>query len=158
MALPGEASRVEAGAAPLGRTGFSASVIAAIFAWWLGQRLADAALPAMARLLNPFGINAGLAYNVILLVIGGVFLAVLARLIRRRFRDAGLAQRHDLVVVAALAGAAVFGDHVFLWSHHLPMSAWLAPLLLWLCLLLTGAIVAIAALLPHAPRPVGRRS
>jgi len=147
--------RMPASARPgrrIGRAAFAIGATLAICALLAGQRLAEAALPALARLLNPYGINAGLAVNAILIALGGIFILVLALLLSRRLADAGLERRHDLIAAVALAGAAIFSDQVFLLTPRLAGPAWLAPTLVWLCLLVAAVIIVAATILPTQDR------
>lgn len=120
-----------------------AALTAGFLAAW---NAAEAALPALARLLNPHGVNAGLALNGILLALLATFLTVLLILLRQRLQDAAASRWIGAVVVIGLLAWAILADWVFLWSHRVPLAA----AALWGCKAAVAAGVLFALAAPSA--------
>ena len=124
--------------ARIGRITFAAGLAAATASLWLGLAASERALPALARLLNPYGVNAGIALNAIWLALGATYLVVAALLLVRRLRDAGRPPLHSLAGLLAVVVWSASTDQIFLWRHRLPLpDGWDVPLSL-----LCGAAVA----------------
>jgi uncharacterized membrane protein YhaH (DUF805 family) len=132
----------------IGRAAFAAGIAAATAVLWAGLTVSEWLLPAMARLLSPRGINAGLALNAVWLALGAAYLAVLAVLLVGRLRDAGRPPALALAVIVPMIGWAVLSDAVFLWRRHLPLPPFADPPLAAI-----GALIVLWGLLEGLLRP-----
>lgn len=140
----------------IGRGGYASGLAIACCALAVSAWLAEASLPAMARVLGPRGINAGLALNVILVALGLGFLCAVGTLTARRLRDAGRPAALAMVPIASLVAWAIASDAVFLWSHRLGLAASAAHALALAALAAAGAGLAAAlALSSRGARPPG---
>lgn len=106
----------------------------------------ERALPWLAEVLAPRGINAGLALNAIWLTAGLAYAVVMGWLLTGRLRDA----RHPVwwgwASMAALAAVVLASDTVFLVSRSYPALAWIAGHLAIPVAGLAAAVVSTAAL------------
>ena len=103
----------------IARPEFAAGLAAAVLAFWVGITFSAAALPWMAELLAPHGINAGFALNAIWLTMGAVFVWSAIALGAKRLRDRSRSPWWIVVVVVPLAALALLNDAVFLLSKRL---------------------------------------
>jgi uncharacterized membrane protein YhaH (DUF805 family) len=113
-------------AKPMSRSRYllNLAVIAAAFVglWNVAHR----SLPELARLLNPYGINGGLALNALLVALLVTVSLVFIRMGARRLADGGYSRWFavlPVLPVLALLAWSVVADWVFLWSHRLPFVA-----------------------------------
>lgn len=112
----------------MGRAGFAVGLAVCFTAFWLGIRGAEAALPSMAEVLAPRGINAGFALNAIWSVLGLALVWSLIVLGARRLRDVGRSPWWAAAAVLPLATLALLNDAIFLVSRTLVLP----PLVQWL--------------------------
>lgn len=132
----------------LGRIGFGIGLALACGVWWLGLTLSERALPAMARLSNPHGLNAGLALNAIWIVLDLAFVTAVVRLLSARLRDLDWSTLPAYVTGALLIAGAILTDQVFLWRRYLPLPAGLDQALVRAGLGVIAALVFSCLVLP----------
>jgi uncharacterized membrane protein YhaH (DUF805 family) len=114
----------------------------------------ERALPWLAEILAPRGINAGLALNGIWLAAGLIYAVVMGWLTARRLRDAGRPAWWGWGCIVAVAAVVLASDSIFLVSRSFPALALLAGYLsIPVCIGAVGvlAIAALAASDPHRP-------
>jgi hypothetical protein len=112
------------------------AVCSALFAAVI--KASDAALPWMASILAPRGINAGFALNLIWFAAGVLFVAALMMLIASRLTAVGRPRWIAAIAVLPLAALALVNDAIFLVSR----SFVLPPALNW-TLVVAAAMTAI---------------
>lgn len=100
----------------LGRGAFILGVVLSSALFWLGIRGSEAALPWLAEVLAPRGINAGFALNVIWLALGGLFVAALLALGAKRLLQRSRSPWWAVAAVVPLAVLALVNDAIFLVS------------------------------------------
>lgn len=103
------------------RRPFALALAAVLVAFWLGIRGTEAALPWMAQLLAPRGINAGLALNMLWLLIGALAVWSTSALIAKRLHDRGRSGWWAVALAPPLAIFALLNDAVFLVSRSFVM-------------------------------------
>ena len=130
------AARMRSFAGRLTRGPFALGIVAAGAVFWLGIRASEAALPWLAEVLAPRGINAGLALNMIWLALGLLLVCALLVLGANRLRDRGRSPWWALAAVLPLAILALINDAIFLVSK----SFVLPPAVNWALLLASGAV------------------
>ena len=120
----------------IGRGAFAIGIVLSTTLFWLGIRGSEAALPWMAEMLAPRGINAGLVLNVIWLALGALLVGALIALAASRLRQRNRSPWWAVAAVVPLAVLALLNDAIFLVSRSfvLPM------LLSWTLLLAAGAV------------------
>jgi uncharacterized membrane protein YhaH (DUF805 family) len=101
-----------------------------------------AALPWMAEVLAPRGINAGFALNAIWLSAGLLMAWSLTAVTARRLRAVGHTPWWAPAAVLPLSALALVNDAIFLVSRSLVLPVWLNGLLLVACAALTAAVLA----------------
>jgi len=122
----------------IGRGAFAASIVLAAALFWLGIRGSEAALPWLAEVLAPRGINAGLALNVIWLALGVLFVSTLIVLGANRLRQRNRSPWWAVAAVVPLAALALVNDAIFLVSKSLVL-----PPALNVALLIASGIAAL---------------
>ncbi len=120
----------------IGRVPFIVGVGVVIALYWLGIRASEAALPWMAEMLAPRGINAGFALNLIWLALGALLVGALIVLGALRLRQRSRSPWWAVAAVVPLAILALVNDAIFLVSR----SFVLPPLLNWTLLLAASAV------------------
>lgn len=105
------------------REPFAIALAGVLIAFWLGVRLSEAALPWMARILAPRGINAGLALNMIWLALGVLATWSSTALIAKRLRDRGRPGWWAVALAPPLAILALLNDAIFLVSRSFVMPS-----------------------------------
>lgn len=145
----------------IGRAPFALGLVALAAMFWLGIRGSLAALPLMAELLAPHGINAGFALNAIWLALGALLVWGLLALGAKRMRDRGHSVWWIVVVVLPLAALALANDAIFLVSRSFEV-----PRLLQIALLVDSCVIGLWILIeglllpahnvPSAPAPTPR--
>jgi hypothetical protein len=133
---------------PISAKTFLAGAITAAALFWLVIHVSDAALPWMAEVLAPRGINAGFALNMIWLVAGTLFAGSLLWLIAARTRDAALSPWWAPAAVLPLAVLALLNDAIFLVSR-----TFVLPPLVNRGLILAAGAIAIWVLFQCLSRP-----
>ena len=108
----------------IGRAAFASGVFGAALVFWLLVELSLAALPWMAEVLSPRGINAAFALNAIWLVLGVILAWSLIALAANRLRDAGDWPWWGALSVAPLAILALLNDAIFLVSRSFVVPYW----------------------------------
>lgn len=105
----------------IGRTAFvlGLMVVAALF--WGAVHYALAALPWMADVLAPKGINAAFALNAIWLTAGALALWALIALTAKRLRDRGHWPWWGILAFVPLAAELILNDWVFLASRYVKL-------------------------------------
>lgn len=115
--------RIPPTAAPFGPRAYLGCLTGAaglfLAAWYSAPML----LPALATVLNPYGINGGLALNALLVAIMFLFMLVQVRLAARRLADAGVPRVLAVVPALALVLWALVADWIFLLARDLPFAA-----------------------------------
>jgi hypothetical protein len=114
-------------------------------AWYSAPLL----LPTLAKLLNPFGINGGLALNALLVTITLLFMVALVRFAAQRLADAGAPRVLAVVPAFALALWALVADWIFLLARDLPFAAGPRTPADWTA----GFIAVMSALSPALLKP-----
>lgn len=114
----------------IGRMPFVLGLAGAGIVFWLGIRASEAALPWMARILAPRGINAGFALNLIWLALGVALVWCVIALAAQRLHDGGHSGWWAVAAVLPLAALALLDDAIFLVSRSLvlPTAVQLAVL------------------------------
>ena len=107
----------------IGRVPFGVGVTTAAIVFWLGIRGSEAALPWLAEVLAPRGINAGLALNLIWLALGAALMWSLMALTARRLRDRGRSPWLAVAAVLPLGVLALVNDAIFLVSKSFVLPA-----------------------------------
>lgn len=120
----------------LERGGFIFGLVLATALFWLGIRGSEAALPWLAEMLAPRGINAGFALNLIWLALGALLVGALIVLSALRLRQRSRSAWWAVAAVVPLAVLALINDAIFLVSR----SFVLPSLLNWALLLAAGAV------------------
>ena len=114
-----------------------------------------AALPSLAAVLAPRGINAGLALNLIWSVLGALLVWCSIALFAKRLRDRGHQPWWAVAGILPLATIALVNDAIFLASRTIVLPA----LVQWPILLAAGGICAwtlTEATLPGRHRAASR--
>ena len=88
----------------------------------------------MAEVLAPRGINAGLALNMIWLLLGVLLVWCLIAVCAKRLRDIGRSPWLAIAAVVPLAALALINDAIFLVSRSFTLSSWLN----WALLIASG--------------------
>ncbi len=114
----------------IGRLPFAIGLVASVALFWLGVRGSLAALPWMAEVLAPHGINAGFALNAIWLTLGMLLVWALIALGAKRLRDRNRSPWWIVVVVLPLAALVLANDAIFLVSRSFSVPKWLQWVLL----------------------------
>ncbi len=127
---------------------FAIAATVATAAFWLVIHLSDAALPWMAEVLAPRGINAGFALNLVWLAAGIAYAAAMMWLIAARLRDAGRSPSWAPAAVLPLSALALLNDAIFLVSRSVVL-----PPLVNRGLILAAAALAAWVLLLCLTRP-----
>lgn len=123
----------------LERGGFIFGLVLATALFWLGIRGSEAALPWLAEMLAPRGINAGFALNMIWLALGALFVGALIVLGALRLRHRNRSAWWAVAAVVPLAVLALINDAIFLVSR----SFVLPSLLNWVLLLAASAMALL---------------
>lgn len=126
----------------LERGPFVVSLAAVAVAFWLGVQGSLAALPWMAEVLAPRGINAAFALNAIWLALGVVFCWTSAALLAKRLRTRGRSPWWAAAAIAPPAVLALLNDAIFLVSRKLPLPASLNLLVIGVAGVVALGIVA----------------
>ncbi len=137
----------------IGRATFAVGLVAAIALFWLGIHASLAALPWMAEILAPQGINAGFALNAIWLALGLLLVWSLIALGAKRLRDRNRSPWWIVVVVVPLAALALLNDAIFLVSRSFTLPKWVQ----WVVLIDSGLIgvwVLLEGLSGRSRRPI----
>ncbi len=121
-----------------GRGAFILGVVLSSALFWLGIRGSEAALPWLAEVLAPRGINAGFALNVIWLALGALFVSALIALGGKRLRARGRSAWWAVAAVVPLAVLALVNDAIFLVS-----KSFVLPPALNVGLLIASGAVAV---------------
>ena len=99
------------------REPFAVALLGVLIAFWLGIRMSEAALPWMAQILAPRGINAGFALNMIWLALGVLAVWSTTALIAKRLQDRGRSGWWGGMLAPPLAVLALLNDAIFLVSR-----------------------------------------
>lgn len=102
---------------------FAVGAVAVAVAFWLGIKGSEAALPWMAEVLAPRGINAGFALNVIWLALGIALTWCLIALAAKRLRDRGRSPWWAVAAVLPPGVLALVNDAIFLVSKSFVLPA-----------------------------------
>lgn len=120
----------------IGRIPFAIGIIGAAVAMYLGVQGSLAALPWLAAVLAPRGINAGFALNLIWSGLGILLVWCLIALGAKRLRDRGRSPWWAAAAVLPLAALALLNDAIFLVSRSLVL-----PLpLQWVVMAIAGGV------------------
>jgi uncharacterized membrane protein YhaH (DUF805 family) len=122
--------------ATIGRAGFAIGLGVSVAVLWLGIRASEAALPWMAEVLAPRGINAGFALNAIWSLLGLAFVCSVSVLGAMRLRARGRSGWWAPAAVVPLALLALAEDAIFLVSRTFVLPA---PVK-WTVLLVAGGM------------------
>jgi uncharacterized membrane protein YhaH (DUF805 family) len=122
----------------IGRGAFSIGLALAAAVFILGIHGSEAALPWIAELLAPRGINAGLVLNVIWLALGAMLVLALIVLGANRLRQRNRSPWWAVAAVVPLAVLALVNDAIFLVS-----KSFVLPTALNLVLLVAAGAVAL---------------
>lgn len=120
----------------IGKVPFAIGAIAAAIVFQLGIQASLAALPWLAQVLAPRGINAGLALNAIWLGLGVLLVWSMTALGAKRLRSTGYSPWWAAAAVLPLAVLALINDAIFLVSRTIVLPAAVQ----WLILGISGAI------------------
>lgn len=131
----------------IGRWPFFAAVDVAILVFWLGIEASIAALPRMAEILAPRGINAAFALNAIWLLLGAAFCWIIAAMFAKRLRTRGRSPWWAAAVVVPPAILALLNDAIFLVSRTFMLPPAVNKALIVL------AAVAVIGILAECLRP-----
>lgn len=102
----------------IGRTAFVAGLAIAAGLFWAAIHYSLAALPTMAEVLAPRGINAAFALNTVWLAAGALALWALIALTAKRLRDRSHWPWWGALAFVPLAALALLNDAVFLASRY----------------------------------------
>ena len=117
----------------IGRAQFAVTAAVVALVFWLGIRGAEAALPWLAEVLAPRGINAGFALNLIWLALGLALAWSLIALSAKRLRDRGRSPWWAVAAVLPLGVLALVNDAIFLVSKSFVLPAVANRVLLIVC-------------------------
>ncbi len=120
----------------IGPLPFAIGLVAVVVAFVLGIQGSLAALPWLAEVLAPRGINAGFALNAIWSVLTILFVWSLLALGAKRLRDRGRAPWWAAAAVLPLQALALLNDAIFLVSRAIALPRPVE----WAVLLIAGGI------------------
>lgn len=120
----------------IGRLPFAIGLIGSALAFYAGVQGSDAALPWLAQVLAPRGINAGFALNLIWSLLGLLLVWSLSALGAKRLRDRRRSPWWAPAAVLPLAALALLNDAIFLVSRSMVLPVALQ----WLVLAIAGGI------------------
>ena len=123
----------------IGRAPFAIGLAAIGAGFWLGIQGSLAALPWLAGMLAPRGINAGFALNAIWSVLTILLVWSLLALGAKRLRDRGHSPWWAAAAVLPLEALALLNDAIFLVSRVIALPRPLE----WAILLVAGGIGAL---------------
>lgn len=107
----------------IGRAAFVVGIVVVGGLFWAAIHSSLAALPHMAEVLAPRGINAAFALNTMWLAAGALCLWALIALTAKRLRDRGHWPWWGALAALPLAAVAIINDTVFLASRVVKMPA-----------------------------------
>lgn len=107
----------------IGRVTFWLAFAAVGLASWLGIRASEAALPWMAQVLAPRGINAGFALNLIWLGLGICAVWCATALMAKRLHDRDHSGWWAAAFVLPLSTLALINDAIFLVSRSFTLPS-----------------------------------
>ncbi len=122
----------------IGRAAFGLGIVTAAALFVLLVRGSLSALPLMAEVLAPHGINAGFALNAIWSLAGFLLVWSLIAVTAKRLRDRGRSPWWGVVVVLPLAALVLINDAIFLVSR----SFTLPPQIQW-ALFIDSAVIGL---------------
>ena len=107
----------------VGRVPFVFALVGVGLMVWLGIRMSEAALPWLAQVLAPRGINAGFALHGIWLALGALGVWSAIALMAKRLHDRGRSGVWAAAGVLPLAALALVNDAIFLVSRSFILPA-----------------------------------
>lgn len=132
----------------IGRLSYLVGVLLVCGLSYLAVVQALAALPAMAEVLAPQGINAAFALNTIWLTSGALALWSICALSAKRLCDRGHWPGWGALALVPLAGLALLNDAVFLASRSVQLPQPLQLAILSACTIVLAGVLFECVLMP----------